>query len=546
MDPVVEVRPGMALAAVRRRWRWIVAAALIGLVGGYAASRVLTTSYSATAVMFLNPLTGNPYTPDTSTDRGDQLVALETEAALVSTSAVGQRADEGADGALPADAEDDASVVVPSNSQVLRVSYRANSAELARLGAQSFADAYLGYRQEQTEAAATAQAEQLNAQIGTTQRLLNEASGRLAAAGPDSAGAVVLGQQVQTYASQLAELQGEVAAVTNAPKDPGEVISPATAPSSADGYPASLLVAAGLFGGLAAGILLALWRERGDDRLQEAHDITTLGAGPVLALLPSPRPSGQSTREVADSTAELAGDAAKGFRLLRTAVLGRLPHRSTVAITGTPGVDATGVAAGLGHAAARSGRRVLLIVVDVNGLNLRPFGPGLTNLLDGEQGVHDDDVEDMLMQLGPQLWVLGSGNAPSADDLISRESMIAVLGKLRPRAELIIIAAPAASEAIGQEVAASADATLLVAQFGRTTHEDLLTAREQLSQVHANVLGVAAMARRRGGRTHRLPEFWRASDATRTVSAELTGRRTDEPPALDEATDDRSPFEAHR
>jgi succinoglycan biosynthesis transport protein ExoP len=108
---------------------------------------VLPTTYSATAVVFLNPLTGNPYTPETSTLRSDQLVALETEAALVSTSTVGERANEVADGALPDEPEDAVTVVVPSNSQVLRVSYRADSAELARLGAQSFADAYLGYRQ---------------------------------------------------------------------------------------------------------------------------------------------------------------------------------------------------------------------------------------------------------------------------------------------------------------------------------------------------------------------------------------------------------------
>jgi uncharacterized protein involved in exopolysaccharide biosynthesis len=180
MEPAVEVRPGIGFAALRRRWRWVVAAGLVGLLAGYVASEAAATSYTATAVAFLNPLDGNPYSPTTSTVRNDQLAALETEASLLRTTAVGQGALAAAGGTLAAEPENRVTVVVPSNSQVLRISYTGSTPGEARLGAQSFANAYLAFRQQNADAEATEQVERLQDQAAAMRQLLDGAAAQLA------------------------------------------------------------------------------------------------------------------------------------------------------------------------------------------------------------------------------------------------------------------------------------------------------------------------------------------------------------------------------
>ena len=515
MDPVVEARPGITLVAVRRRWPWIVAVVLLGMLGGYVVSQQLPTTYTSTAVAFLNPLPGNPFSPTTSVARNDQLAALETEASLLQTTRLGDHAEEVAKGALPPEPESQLAVTVPSNSQVLRITYTGDTPDEARLGAQSFADAFLAYRQTNAQNEAAEQVKRLQAQFDTMQELLSSASSELADVDPDSAVAAQLEQQVQTYASTIAQLNVEISGITGSSQNPGQVISPASVPAAADGFSPWFVVGAGILGALALAIAGAVWREHSDDRLRDPLDIAALGAGHVMATLPVSRPTmnekGHRRPPAAGRGGRGAREVEEGFRVLRTAVLSNLTDpQSVVAVSAVSRrVDGVGVAVGLAQAVERSGRRVVLVLADAQGAAPQPPGPGLSDLLRESPMAAEEAVSDVLHEVETGLLVLRPGSAPlDSDDLVSSNALRALLDRLRTRADLVVIAAPMAASATGQALAMASDAVVLVAEYGRTTHDDLLSASEALTDRHVRVLGVAAVAHQRGGAGAESAPLW--------------------------------------
>jgi polysaccharide biosynthesis transport protein len=254
--------------------------------------------------------------------------------------------------------------------------------------------------------------------------------------------------------------------------------------------------------------MLAIWREHSDDRLHDPQDVVALGAGHVLAVLPSSRPPivGPGQTRATQHHAEAVDE---GFRVLRTAVLSDLSDESSVvSVSATSSdVDATGVAAGLADAVHRSGRTVVLVLADIRGAAPQPPGPGLFDLIRDLPGLAADQVADALSEVAPGLLVLGPGSASiESDDLVSSDVTGTLLKELRSRAELVVVAAPPAATAAGQALAIASDAAILVTRFEHSTHKDLLFSHDAMSYRHARVLGVAAIARQRRSTTaHRTP-----------------------------------------
>src|SRR5205823_1832967 len=80
---------------------------------------------------------------------------------------------------------------------------------------------------------------------------------------------------------------------------------------------------------------------------------------------------------------------------------------------------------------------------------------------------------------------------PNSAELMQSKRMADLIGELRSQADLVIFDSPALTDAADAALLASlCDAVLLVAKAGSTRIGAIRTAKEQLSQAGAHILGV--------------------------------------------------------
>ena len=476
MEPAAHIRPGFVAIAVRRRWFMITVTALLGLLAGFGAARTIEVSYSSEASLFLNPVAGNPYQPEIGTARTDQLVALQTEGTLIATPEVAALAQTFSAVPLPDAAERQVQVSLPSNSQVIRVSFAASSPEVASAGAQAFADAYLDYRRQRAEQANLAQADQLQAQLDATSTVIGQTATALATTPADSSEELLLRQQLEVYSSQLAQLRLQLTEVLSAVPSTGEVINPATQSSTPSGLPPWTIAAGGLLAGLGLALLYVLAREHSDDRVHDAQELSGLGAGHPLATVPA----GTAVLEVSKSSPE-------GYRLLLTVITGREVARTpVVCLLGSEGSSTSiTVAAGLAAAAYRLGRSVLLVGADVEGLW------SVSRELDPENVLKPGSAEG-----APSILRLGS-DAATTEAVAMSAALPEALVRARDGFDLVVLAGRTGSSALGWRFAALADRTLVVGELGRDTFTELLDLVETLRQSGVEDIAVVASTRAR-------------------------------------------------
>lgn len=247
----------------------------------------------------------------------------------------------------------------------------------------------------------------------------------------------------------------------------------------------------GLVAGLAIGfplVLGGLLFRRGISDAEALSEAT--GEAPLGVIGAAPAGAGLILRDAGRTP------AAEAFRKLRTSVQFAKPDaaaRSIVVSAPRLGAGSTTVAANLALAAAEAGRKVVLVDGNLRAPAMSELfrlkdRPGLANVLAG-----DADLTDALQQGGlPGLTVLTAGNGfGEPGSLLAGPSMVKVLEELEAAADLVIIdAPPVLPYAEAAELAAIADAALLVARYRQTNVDDLQQARATLAQVGTTVLGV--------------------------------------------------------
>lgn len=475
MDETTHVRSGLVGGMIRRRWRLLAVGVVVGLLMGFAAVTLQPAKYTSQASLYLNPLIGNPYAPATGTARSDQLVALQTEASLLSTPEVADLAKTSSTVTLPKDAETRVKGANPSNSTIVTVSFTAGTPAVATAGAQAFGDAYLLYRTQRAVEANTAEAAQVQATIDATNLLLTDASTKLAAATPGTADALSLSQLVQYYGTQVAQQKILLAQLSGSVPSPGSVISPASAPTSPAGLPALVLLVGAFLVAAGVATVLALAREHADNHIHDPDELTAIGAGHSLALLP------------ARGAADPAAGSPEGYRRLHTILLGRHGDGcATVCVIGSAGAAVPdAVAIGLAATAARSGRRVLLV------------GPSLpsswtTAHLLTEQAVCDatawPDAPDG-RHSDPAVFPLSANRA----DLVQSAQFDDFLALARGARDLIVLGGGSGLTANAWRMAESADSTLVAVELGHDTFDDVLDLIESLRESQITDVAVVAV-----------------------------------------------------
>lgn len=244
-----------------RSARWIIPI-VVGVLVGLAialtyASRPVT--WTSTASILLRPTPGNAWSPDMLVSSQQSTIALTTEATLVNTPPVLELVNK--DLGTDLDPEDGrVSATVASNTQILSVTFRANSKGEARDGAASVAQSFLSYRESQSTTVQDRRLDSLNADLKTAESRLQK---WLGTNGPGQQS--LANTQVQLWSSRVAALQESIGTAEGVDTDPGRMVAPPSSPTRQQ-YRTSLVLGTGIGVGAVVGAvgawLLELRRNR--------------------------------------------------------------------------------------------------------------------------------------------------------------------------------------------------------------------------------------------------------------------------------------------
>jgi capsular exopolysaccharide synthesis family protein len=265
---------------------------------------------------------------------------------------------------------------------------------------------------------------------------------------------------------------------------PDQPVSPKKGLNIAIAFAAGLLVALGI------AFLLDYMDQsvKDDDELIGRLGLIPLGH---IALVPTGKAK-QSELVALDPKSS----SSEAFKALRTSLLFSTLDQKLKAIVITSAGTGEGksrTAANLAIALAQAGYKTLLIDADFRRPSLhRMFGQvrnvGITNLV-----IQDATENDAIRQVEsvPNLWLATSGPIPpNPSELLGSGRMRELMSSLSQHFSYLIIDTPPVNAVTDAPIlAASANATILVVEQGRTTMPALKHAKEMLDRVGANTIG---------------------------------------------------------
>ncbi len=481
-------------AVIRRRWRTVVLAGIIGLAAAAVYTVLAPKTYTSTAAIFVTGSTGN----DTQIINGRTtgVVDLDTEAQIVQSAGVGQLAKHILKSPLSATALTKAvSVTVPANSQVLRINCAAHTSVGAARCAHAFAQAYLQNRSNETSAQVQTQIAGLQRQLGFLQQKITKLNARIASLPRGSGPRVVATTNLSLARTQVTTVSSSIATLTAQSVNTagGRIITDAVRPSSPTSPRNALNLPSGLVAGLVVGLVIAFRRDRADMRIRGAREVESLLDLPVLLDLP---PDQRRSRLAIFEPRSRTGQAFAELAHSLAATLGQGNHVVLIA-PAAAGHAGSVTAANLAAALARTGNEVALVSANLHG-SVTPLlfglgdGPGLADLiLDratvGEVERHPAGV--------PHLRIIGSGvDGELAADHLDREVTERLLNSLHAVTRYVIFeTAPGAYSADVYAFAEFADAAVVAVEVTRTLRAEVEETVRRLDNMGAAVLGAALL-----------------------------------------------------
>jgi polysaccharide biosynthesis transport protein len=483
-------------AIIVRRWRVVVATALVFMLLGALYSLKGGATYTSNASLVIRSIQSDPFGEARIEDVGANTQAKVLDSTVVANT-VAKRLK------LDRDAKDlvnRLTVENPIGTLILNITFSASTPERARDGAQAFAQAYLDYRRATAEQTKKRTLERLTGQATELNSSLGEAVAEIAANPVGSDARTNAEARRNVLVTQISEVETTAAATAAIDTEPGEVIRPADLPDKPAGTSLMVtVIATGILGGI-FGIGLALLRDRTDRRIRSHHDLVEiLGREPLVEI---PRPRGHAAAGH-PTVVDPAGTEASSYRALRVRLWPRRgsgPRRLLIAgVAGGPAADAVG--ANLAVTIASSGWSTLLAWP--NKTDLAEYfsieAPPYVEVLVGERPVERLLVEPLDVHgltLLPALARSGPGGV-AVETTSTAETRLAELGS-RFDAE-IIVGAPVLMSAESIELCPLVDAVIIVFDPSNTTREQLSRTLELLSAVGTEVLGVV---------TYRAPSNW--------------------------------------
>lgn len=453
------------LCTLRRRWRIVVAATALGLVGGVALTSMMTPEYEATTRLFAAP-------------QGADSMAERSQYASLATQRVQSYAKIVASPRFtepmvkkfeltekPAEFAERVTAEAPPYSVLLDITVRDGNADKA-----------------------TRMADALAKEFRKQMMLLETPEPRLT-------------QEQEAQQAEQARERGE-----EMPRGPQpdpltrlEVISSAQVPEEPTNPQPLLNTLGGLLTGLFAGAIIAVVRESLDTTVGDTSALAAAAGLPVLGAIPYDRKAQQAPLAM---TGDTYGERAEAIRLVRAGLqFARIDQQAGTLLVTSAGPDEgkSAFAANLAMALAEAGSHVCLVDGDLRRPSVaRTFGliesAGLTTVLIGRAS-----LEEVLQNTGSDgLSVLTSGELPpNPAEMLASPRMQELLAELAQRFEAVVVdSAPLLNVADTTSLAAYADGSVLVVRASATPRRRIEQAVAALRSVGTPVLGtVLSMAR---------------------------------------------------
>jgi capsular exopolysaccharide synthesis family protein len=492
--PIIQERPahlGDYLAIVRvHKWSILVVTfAFLGL-GFLYASRQPAMYTSQAKVLVLQASAVSPNIPNTGGQAGKPL-NLETEVQIVESSAVAE--------AVQKDLNTDQTIQsllkhvkadYAVESQVLVISFSAGTPDAAQAGAQSFAQAYLDFKNTQANAVVSQQRAGLDDQMTKATDQLDVVSRQLANAIPGTAEFAVAANQKDVLLGRIANIQSSISVLDDYTVHPGDIIGNANlpdAPSSSN----KIFLVVGLALGLLLGIGQAFVREALASRLSGIQDLEARLGAPVFAVVPE---MSKKQREGIQLIEDPFSSSAEAYRNLRTGLLFSAERRDAhvfLVTSATMGEGKTTTAVNLAVALALAERSVILVsgdlrrprVFEVIGVRNEP---GLLDVLMGTYKVDSAIAQTKV----PGLRALPSGGvSPAPSEMIASNQMKKAVAELRDLAEFIVIDSPPLLVSDALIMGPLTDGVLLVVDAEATSPTAVDHAVDQFEHAGVHVLG---------------------------------------------------------
>jgi polysaccharide biosynthesis transport protein len=492
-DDVVDLRD--QLAVLRRRWPTIVLSTLLVTAAAVGLALSQTPRYTATSQLLVSSVS--------SGERQEPVLEpgeISTQVEVLTSQPVATRVIRGLDlDERAPELMDDVTVEQLGDTRVLNVSVERSSARRAQQIANAFATGYLAYRNmtAQREAAASTQAvtqqiEQLRAQLDGIEDALADAEGAEQARLQADREALLV--QITQAQSQLLETPTDFTGATA-----GQVLVPATRPTSPSEPDILRTVLLGLAIGLLVGVGGAFVRDHLDDAVRDEARLRQALHRPVLGRIPqtraAQRPGLATFRDPDGPISEAFRALASSVRFLIAASTDSANRPAPVLLVTSPhpGEGKSTVAANLAVAAARFGLRVVLVDADLRKPTLaESLGlgtpPGLSDTLAGHHTL--DDV--LIPELHEGLTVLTAGSvAPNPAELLASTATRALLGDIRARSDLVVLdSPPLLGVADALQLVPHTDLVLLVSRHASTRTRSLQRVAELIRQVGGEISGV--------------------------------------------------------
>ncbi len=456
------------VAVLRRRWLVVFLSVCIAVGAGYAYLQVAPKTYVSSAKVLVQRTSADPVAEDSRTTDS---VNLDTEAQLVKSVPVAELAEQDLNTSLtPVQLARRVTVLVPANTTVLEISYTARTPELAQEGAQAFADAYLQYREEAAEETVQEQVASLEDEIDATSDELRDVNAAIEVASSEQIRASLRARR-EALNTRLTALNSELSTMRGAVIQPGLVINEAQAPNKPRDPNPMLVLPSAVFLGLLIGLVLALWRERRDQRIHSVADIDR-----VFGLTP-----------LADLRVTVgAGTGQRGLhynvKALYHSVRANGPDTAEVVLVVAPDSVrvASGVSRALGVSAARSGATTTYLAgeTDIDGAAVRqqPSGGVLRTL-------HYDDVN-----------LVNDGE-------INAERLQTQIRGLRADNDFVVLGLPSNDPTVDLPMLCRhADVILVLVHLGQATRTSVGETLRSLKTSGARTVFIVSVDMRRRGR----------------------------------------------
>jgi capsular exopolysaccharide synthesis family protein len=280
------------------------------------------------------------------------------------------------------------------------------------------------------------------------------------------------------------------------------VVHPAAVPGSPIKPSKTVNIGLGFVLGLLLGLGVVVLRDVLDNTVKGPLDFAQLGV-PVLGVVPFDK---RTTKVPVAFRGDPHSGRSEAYRQIRTNMQFVDVDNPPRVIAVTSAISNEGksmTAINLAVALAETGARVCLVGADLRKPTLAESlglvaDVGLTTVLIGKA-----PIESVLQDAGRNLRVLTSGPVPpNPSELLISAHAREVIREIAAQFDFTIIdSAPLLPVTDGAEVAALADATLLVVRSGKTTRDQAARAIEALAKVGERPVGVVLnmVTRTRGG-----------------------------------------------